>query len=133
MIDEDDTAPEGVLEAPPKAVSTESMIERAAKAIFVTEGHTAPDLELPAMAVAKARAAILAALDPKDDALVEMMAREIAMYGTSHFGDDTPFDQQPVVQRAMRMGEARAALSALRASASVEDLPPQDNHSKESL
>ena len=48
--------------------------------------------------------------------LVETVARAIAEYGTSHFGDDSPFDEQSQLQRAMRLGEARAALSAIEAA-----------------
>lgn len=53
------------------------MLERAARAIFVADGHTAPDLLIPEQVTEKARAALLAALDPEDEALVMAMADAI--------------------------------------------------------
>lgn len=49
---------------------------------------------------------------PADD--VERVAEAIAMAGTSHFGDDTPFAQQPAMTQMMRRYEARAAILAMR-------------------
>lgn len=54
--------------------------------------------------------------------LRERIAREIADYGTSHFG--APYDEQNEVSRAMRLGEARAILTLFRdpaAFAALED------------
>jgi hypothetical protein len=58
---------------------------------------------------------LLAFLDEGDEAMVATMAQAIANYGTSHFGK--PWQEQNTLERAMRLGEARAALTALRAMA----------------
>lgn len=57
----------------------------------------------------------LAAIVPDGDAM-DAGARAIASYGCSHFGSDTPFDEQTVQFRAMRLGEARSAWAAMLGS-----------------
>jgi hypothetical protein len=56
--------------------------------------------------------------------IIEAAAEAIATYGTTHFGDATPYAEQSMGAKAIRRGEARAALSfftaALRSEGAVE-------------
>lgn len=102
------------------------MIDRAAKAIWETwservrwderrEFHKDETRK-------EARAALSAALDPEDEALVEIIARSISLCGRDW---DAPFDfdAAPDYAKDMQRDIARAAISALKAAAMGEQKP----------
>lgn len=61
--------------------------------------------------------------DEPDEATIERVAEAIAMAGTSHFGDDTPYAQQNHLVKMMRRYEAKAAIEAygLAVRSKIED------------
>lgn len=62
-------------------------------------------------------------VEATDSALIAG-ARAIAAYGTSHFGDARPLEEQDVRTQAMRLGEARDAWRAML-TASQSPAPDQ--------
>lgn len=94
------------------------MIERAARAIEQAEKQEQRTIGGPRYYVPHARAALSAALDPEDEALVERVAKRMILLRSE--GDDRLAGLLLNWDREKAFAVARAAITALKAAAGSE-------------